>query len=97
MQVPSLDADYGLDAAQFLSQASGGGQRMTASIERRERQQQARGKDPLGSQPLLHVVLSKEGGAAAESVNADMLRAGLARVKVARRNKVCKLGAAVPC
>ena len=46
---------------------------------------------------MLHVVLSKEGGAAAESVNADMLRAGLARVKVARRNKVCKLGAAVPC
>ena len=89
MQVPSLDADYGLDAAQFLSQATGGGQRMTASIERRERQQQSRGKDHVGSQPLLHVVLSKEGASAAESVNANMLRAGLARVKVAKRDKVC--------
>ena len=89
MQVPSLDADYGLDAAQFLSQATGGGQRMTASIERRERQQQSRGKDLVGSQPLLHVVLSKEGASAAESVNANMLRAGLARVKVVKRDKVC--------
>ncbi len=91
VQVPSPDADYGLDAAQFLSQATGGGSRMTASIERRERQQQVRGKDPLGSQPLLHVVLSKEGAGAAESVNADMLRAGLARVKMAKRSKVCHL------
>ncbi|KAL0028628.1 hypothetical protein WJX79_006551, partial [Trebouxia sp. C0005] len=91
LKVPSLDADYGLDAAQFLSQATGGGQRMTASIERRERQQQSRGKDHVGSQPLLHVVLSKEGASAAESVNADMLRAGLARVKVAKRDKAEEL------
>lgn len=63
---------------------------MSASIERRERQQQqGRGKDPLGSQPLLHVVLSKEGASAGESINADMLRAGLARVKMSKRNKVC--------
>lgn len=61
---------------------------MTASIERRERQQQARGKDPLGSQPLLHIVLSKEGNSAADSVNADMLRAGLARVKAGKAKQV---------
>ncbi|DBB17861.1 hypothetical protein WJX82_005615 [Trebouxia sp. C0006] len=91
LKVPSLDADYGLDAAQFLSQATGGGQRMTASTERRERQQQSRGKDHVGSQPLLHVVLSKEGASAAESVNANMLRAGLARVKVAKRDKAEEL------
>ncbi|KAL3140607.1 hypothetical protein ABBQ32_005177 [Trebouxia sp. C0010 RCD-2024] len=84
LKVPSLDADYGLDAAQFLSQATGGGKRMTANIERRERQQQAHGRDALGSQPLLHVVLSKEGNSAADSVNADMLRAGLARVKAGK-------------
>lgn len=88
LQVPGLDADYGLDAAQFLSQATGEGKRMTSSIERRERRQQQRGKDPLGSQPLLHVVLSKEGASAAESVNADMLRAGLARVKVGKNQQV---------
>lgn len=89
LQVPGLDADYGLDAAQFLSQATGEGKRMTASIERRERRQQQRGKDPLGSQPLLHVVLSKDKGAsAAESVNADMLRAGLARVKAGKNQQV---------
>lgn len=88
LQVPSLDADYGLDAAQFLSQATGGGKRMTASIERRERRQQARGKDPLGSQPLLQVVLSKDGAPAAESVNADMLKAGLARVKAGKTKLV---------
>ena len=61
---------------------------MTASIERRERRQQARGKDPLGSQPLLHVVLSKDGASAAESVNADMLKAGLARVKAGKSKQV---------
>ena len=63
---------------------------MSASIQRREKrqQQQGRGKDPFGSQPLLHVVLAKDGAAAAESVNADLLRAGLARVKVAKRGKV---------
>ena len=88
LQVPSLDADYGLDAAQFLSQATGGGKHMTASVERRERRQQARGKDPLGSQPLLHVVLSKDGASAAESVNADMLKAGLARVKAGKTKQV---------
>lgn len=91
VQVPSLDADYGMDAAHFLSQATGGGKRMTASIERRERRQQARGRDPLGSQPLLHVVLSMEGkSAAADSVNADMLRAGLARVKAGKTQQVAK-------
>ena len=88
VQVPSLDADYGLDAAQFLSQATGGGKCMNASIERRERQQQGRGRDPLGSQPLLHVVLSKDGASAAESVNADLLRAGLARVKAEKTQQV---------
>ena len=89
LQVPSLDADYGLDAAQFLSQATGGGQRMSASIQRREKrqQQQGRGKDPFGAQPLLHVVLAKEGAAAAESVNAELLKAGLARVKAVKRGK----------
>lgn len=88
LQVPSLDADYGLDAAQFLSQATGGGKRMTASIERRERRQQGRGKDPLGSQPLLHLVLSKDGASTAESINADMLKAGLARVKAGKTKQV---------
>lgn len=88
IQVPSLDTDYGEDAARLLSQESGGGKRMTASIERRERRQATRGKDPLGSQPLLHVVLSKEGASAAESVNADMLKAGLARVKAPRNKQV---------
>ena len=61
---------------------------MTASIERRERRQQARGKDPLGSQPRLHVVLSKDGASAADSVNADMLKAGLARVKAGKTKQV---------
>lgn len=89
LQVPSLDADYGMDAAHFLSQATGGGNRLTASIERRERrQQQTHGKDPFGAQTLLHIVLSKEGASAAESINADMLRAGFARVKAGRNKQV---------
>ena len=91
VQVPSLDADYGLDAAQFLSQATGGGQRMSASIQRRAKrqQQQGRGKDPFGAQPLLHVVLAKEGAAAGESVNAELLRAGFARIKAEKHSKAC--------
>ena len=91
LQVPSLDADYGMDAAHFLSQATGGGLRMTACIERRERRQQTRGKDPLASQPFLHIVLSKEGASAADSVNADMLRAGFARVKAGKNKQVAGL------
>lgn len=91
MQVPKLESDYGEDAARFLSQAAGSGQRMTARIERKEKQQPqpGRGRDPLASQPLLHVILFKEGSdAVAESVNADLLRAGLARVKVPKNAKV---------
>lgn len=91
MQVPKLESDYGEDAARFLSQASGSGQRMTARIERKEKQQpqQGRGRDPLASQPLLHIILFKKGSdAVAESVNADLLRAGLARVKVPKHAKV---------
>ena len=87
VQVPSLDAEYGVDAAHFLSQATGDGKRMTVSIERRERRQQTRG-NPLESQPLLHVVIAKEGAPAAESVNADLLRAGLARVKAGKHQQV---------
>lgn len=92
LQVPKLESDYGEDAARFLSQATGSGKRLTARVERKERQQPQQGRggrDPLASQPLLHVILFKEGSdAVGESVNADILRAGLARVKVPRNAKV---------
>lgn len=90
-----MDSDSGLEAAQFLGQATGQGKRFTARIERKERQQQqqqqGRGSrlGPLAAQPLLHVILFSEGSTAVgESVNADMLRAGLARVDVPRKAKV---------
>ena len=92
LQVPKLESDYGEDAARFLSQATGSGKRLTARIERKERQQPQQGRggrDPLASQSLLHVILFKEGSdAVGESVNADILRAGLARLKVPRNAKV---------
>ena len=40
MQIPSLDADHGLDAAPFLSQATGDGQRMSASIQQQQKKNQ---------------------------------------------------------
>ena len=92
LQVPKLESDYGEDAARFLSQATGSGKRLMARVERKERQQPQQGRggrDPLASQPLLHVILFKEGSdAVGESVNADILRAGLARLKVPRNAKV---------
>ena len=93
LQVPKLESDFGEDAARFLSQATGQGKRLTARIERKERQQPQQGgrggRDPLASQPLLHVILFKEGSSeVVESVNADLLRAGFARVKVPKNAKV---------
>ena len=95
VQAPKLDSDLGLEAAQFLGQATGQGKRLMARIERKERQQQqqqqGRGSrpGPLAAQPLLHVILFNEGSSVVgESVNADMLRAGLARVDVPRKAKV---------
>lgn len=51
LQAPGLDDEYGVEAAQYLSELLGGGRRLPAVIERRERQ--AAGGKSWGAQVRL--------------------------------------------
>ena len=85
--MPKLAAELGYDAAELLSQFTGGGKRLTAHIEQRERPQHS--KKGAAAQPILHLMLHEpDKTAAADSINAQMLAAGVARLKT-RGARVC--------
>lgn len=79
VKAPGLDDEYGMEAAQFLSELLGGGRRLPAVIERRERTA-ASGKGWGAQAPQkLHLTLFEKLGDVYSSANARLLLAGLAR------------------
>ena len=94
VKAPALDADYGVEAAQLLSQLVGGGQRLTAYIEKRERIAAAApakggkswgavaagGGGASGPMQLSLTVVPGGEGDDKESVNEALVAAGLAKV-----------------
>ncbi len=81
LQVPSLDDEYGQEAALLLSEFAGGGVPLTAIIKQRERPA-GRGKEAAASVGRLHLLLCKhQQTVTLDSVNARLLSAGLARVQ----------------
>jgi hypothetical protein len=87
--VPGLDEDFGSDAAAFLAQLVGNGQRFNATVVRRERGLGAREKHPRKAADKLQVVLKGDGDDKLD-VAREMLLEGLARLP--RIHKVGRVG-----
>ena len=81
VKAPGVDAEHGVDAAQFLWQLVGGNRRLRATVERRERLA-AVGKSWGAAAPTkLHLTLVEAGEEdLKQSVNGQLLAAGLARL-----------------
>lgn len=81
IKAPSVDAEHGVDAAQYLWQLVGGNRRLTGHVERRERLAGA-GKSWGAQAPTkLHLTLIEPGSDDyKQSVNGQLLAAGLARL-----------------
>lgn len=81
VKAPGLDDEWGVEAAQLLSELAGGGAALAARVLRRERlPAPASGAKQWGAQApsRLHVLLQL--GGEGDSANAALLRAGLARL-----------------
>ena len=85
-----MDAEYGVEAAQLLSELLGDGKRIAAFIEARERTAPAAGGKQWGAAgpQKLHLTMLGAGGAAEEGANAQLLAAGLARYVAPARVQV---------
>jgi len=79
LKVPDLDSEFGMDAAEHLSQLVGGGKKLQATVVGRERPTAGpKEKNPRKSQGKLLVNLQVEG--AELTVSQEMLSAGMARL-----------------
>lgn len=78
LQVPTLDEEFGADAAGYLAQLVGGGKRFTATVVRRERGGGAKEKHPRKAADKLQVKLKSDDGSV--DVSKEMLLAGMARL-----------------
>jgi endonuclease YncB( thermonuclease family) len=93
--VPTLEQDFGADAAAFLAQLLGGGRTWSATVARRERGLGAKERHPRKAADKLHLVLrgaapaSEGGGGGGEGAKVDvareMLLEGLARLPKAHK------------
>lgn len=80
VKAPQLDAEYGLEAAQLLSDLLGDGKCIAAFVEQRERQAPPAGaKWGATAPPKLHLTMLGTDGSIEEGPNAQLLAAGLAR------------------
>lgn len=81
VKAPGVDAEHGVEAAQFLWELVGGNRRLTTHVERRERLA-AVGKSWGAAAPTkLHLTLLEAGSDdLKQSVNGQLLAAGLAQL-----------------
>ena len=94
LQVPDLDSEFGMDAAEHLSQLVGGGKKLQATVVGRERPTAGpKEKNPRKSQGKLLVNLQVEG--AELTVSQEMLSAGMARLP--KLHKVGYTSDSKPC
>ncbi len=80
VKAPTLEEDYGYEAAEFLQQLVGRGQVLSATVEERASETLAGGRKP---EPVLRVRVSDP--ATNEDLATEMVRNGLARVERAGR------------
>jgi staphylococcal nuclease domain-containing protein 1 len=78
LQVPTLDEEFGSEAAGYLAQLLGGGKRFKATVVRKERGGGAKEKHPRKAADKMMVTLVSEDGTV--DVVKEMLLAGLARL-----------------
>jgi staphylococcal nuclease domain-containing protein 1 len=78
LQVPTLEEEFGGEAAGYLAQLLGGGKRFKATVVRKERGGGAKEKHPRKAADKLMVTMVSEDGSV--DVAKEMLLAGLARL-----------------